>query len=320
MINLQTNFGGGKTHSMLALWHLAAGRPLADFPQDVQEVLAASGYLATSEDSPVVRRVALVGNHLAPTGSTKPDGTQVNTMWGELAWQLDGRAGYDVVAEADRSRTHPGEALHTLLEKYSPAVILIDEWVAHARVLVGREDLAGGTFDTQFTFAQSLTEAVKATPGVLLAISIPASDNADDTRAGSAEEVGGEALRRLQNVVRRAADQWQPASDEESYKIVRRRLFVEPDADALAAIRRTARGFRDFYIHNSSDLPSAVRESEYEDRIRRSYPIHPELFERLYEDWSTLERFQRTRGVLRPPRGRTRRAPDRQPRDRGSRR
>lgn len=303
VVNLQTNFGGGKTHSMLALWHLASGRPLTDYPQAVQEVLADNGY-PTSSDTPLrANRAALVGNHLAPTGSVKPDGTRVNTMWGELAWQLGGRAAYDIVAEADRTSTHSGAALHTLLERYAPAVILVDEWVAYARQLFDREDLPAGTFDTQFTFAQSLTEAVKLTPGVLVAISIPASYDADDQQAANAEEVGGEngraALSRLQNVVRRVADQWQPASALESYEIVRRRLFREPDAEALTAIRRTARAFHDYYVKQAADFPREVRESDYEDRIRRSYPIHPELFERLYEDWSTLDRFQRTRGVLR---------------------
>ncbi len=65
------------------------------------------------------------------------------------------------MAKADADRTTPGEALHDLLAKYAPAVILVDEWVAYARSLLGRDDLAGGTFDDQFTFAQSLTEATK---------------------------------------------------------------------------------------------------------------------------------------------------------------
>lgn len=89
---------------------------------------------------------------------------RVNTSWGELAWQLGGKQAYDIVARADR--THPGDALHDLLSRHAPAVILIDEWVAYARSLVGRDDLAGGTFDDQFTLAQSLTEAVKGTSGV----------------------------------------------------------------------------------------------------------------------------------------------------------
>ena len=302
VINLQTNFGGGKTHSMLALWHLASGTPPGDYPQDVQDMLAETTF---GELSGGVRRVALVGNHISPSGSPKPDGTQVNTIWGELAWQLGGQDAFAKVATADADRTPPGQALHELLSAYAPALILIDEWVAYARSLVGRDDLAGGTFDDQFTFAQSLTEAVKGTPGVLLAISIPASESGDDAQpaAGNAEEVGGahglEALQRLQNVVRRVADQWRPASSNEAYHIVRQRLFVTPDAEALVSINATARAFVEMYHRYADEFPREARDGSYEDRIKQTYPIHPELFDRLYEDWSSLERFQRTRGVLR---------------------
>ncbi|MGM0931148.1 MAG: Swt1 family HEPN domain-containing protein [Actinomycetota bacterium] len=303
VINLQTNFGGGKTHSMLSLWHLAAGLPIGSYPQDLQELLAASEYERLPSQ---VGRVAIVGNHTSPSGSIKADGTKVNTLWGELAWQLGGADAYAIVAQADSDRTPPGEALHTLLAKYAPAVILVDEWVAYARSLVVRDDLAGGTFDDQFTFAQSLTEAAKGTAGVLLAISIPASETGYDSQnaaAGSAEEVGGahglEALKRLQNVVRRVADQWRPASSDEAYHIVRQRLFTNPDAKALASIGATARSFVDMYRKYSDDFPREARDTAYENRIRQTFPIHPELFDRLYEDWSSLERFQRTRGVLR---------------------
>lgn len=302
VINLQTNFGGGKTHSMLALWHLGAGRSLGEFPQEAAELFAASGY---DKVPATVRRVAIVGNHFAPSGEHKPDGTFVRTIWGELAWQLGGPDGYALVAKADASSTPPGKALHTLLARYAPAVILIDEWVAYARSLFGREGVPGGTFDDQFTFAQALTEAVRGAPGVLLAISIPASSSGDseDVVPGSAEEVGGahglEALKRLQNVVRRVADQWRPASADEAYHIVRQRLFVNPDAGALAAIGDTARRFVDYYRKNADDFPREARDPAYEDRIKRTYPIHPELFDCLNNDWSSLERFQRTRGVLR---------------------
>lgn len=303
VVNLQTNFGGGKTHSMLALWHLASGEDASRFPQAVQELLEESGYGEIPEG---INRVALVGNHLSTSGSTKDDGTVVNTIWGELAWQLGGAEAFALVADADRDRTPPGQALHDLIENFSPALILIDEWVAYARSLVGRDDLAAGTFDDQFTFAQALTEVVKATPGAMLAISIPASetgDAADKIAAGNAEEVGGtnglEALRRLQNVVRRVADQWRPASADESYEIVRQRLFQEPDAEALASIAATAERFSELYQKHPDDFPRESKMPDYRERIRRTYPIHPELFDRLYEDWSSLERFQRTRGVLR---------------------
>lgn len=300
VINLQTNFGGGKTHSMLSLWHVAAGLPIGDFPQDTQDLLAANGYKGTR-----VNRVAIVGNHISPSGVTKPDGTQVNTIWGELAWQLGGGEAFALIAKADQDRTHPGDALHELLTKYAPAVILVDEWVAYARSLVGRDDLAGGTFDDQFTFAQSLTETAKGTSGVLLAISIPASESGDDDEivVGSAEEVGGvnglEALKRLQNVVRRVADQWRPASSDEAYHIVKQRLFKQPDAAALASIGATAKAYVEMYRKYTDDFPREARDAVYEDRIKRTYPIHPEMFDTLYEEWSSLERFQRTRGVLR---------------------
>ena len=105
-----------------------------------------------------------LGQHIAPQQpSIKEDGTKVDTLWGELAWQLGGREAFDLVAAADASGTSPGEGLHKLLAGYSPCVILVDEWVAYARQLFGKEDLVGGTFDTQFTFAQQLTEVALST-------------------------------------------------------------------------------------------------------------------------------------------------------------
>ena len=100
-------------------------------------------------------------------------------------------------------------------------------------------------------------------------------------------------------MIRRIADQWRPASPVESFEIVRQRLFEEPEADAQADIGAVARVFTDFYAQEPGRVPAGVAEPSYEERIKSAYPIHPELFDRLYQDWSTLERFQRTRGVLR---------------------
>ena len=179
--------------------------------------------------------------------------------------------------------------------------------MAYARQLYGRDDLAGGTFDTQFTFAQTLTEAVKAVPGAMLVVSIPASSARPSTeeieRGATDIEIGGingpGALARLQQVIQRIADQWRPASAVESFAIVRQRLFDEAGASAQADIAAVARVFTDFYARNRAEFPAGVAEPSYEERIRAAYPVHPELFDRLYQDWSTLDRFQRTRGVLR---------------------
>ncbi len=153
--------------------------------------------------------------------------------------------------------------------------------------------VVGGHFDTQFTFAQALTEAAASVPNVVVLVSIPASDI----------EVGGdkgqEALARLRNVVRRNSAQWKPAEDDESFEIVRRRLF-EPMTPENARVRDgVIKAFCDYYRENEADFPSEVADGDYRRRMELSYPIHPELFDRLYKDWSTLDRFQRTRGVLR---------------------
>ena len=306
VVQLQTNFGGGKTHSMLALYHLFSGVAPRELPGG-DEVLAAAG--ADTVVSPV-RRVVLVGNKISPGNpATKPDGTVVRTLWGELAHQLGGPEAFARVRADDERATNPGDALRTLLERYGPCLVLIDEWVSYARQLHDGSDLPAGSFETQFTFAQALTEAVKVTENCLLVVSLPASDTTSAAPgAGAAEaddaEVGGlrgrEALDRLRNVVARVESPWRAASAEEGFEIVRRRLF-EPLTGPEAFKQRdvTARAFADAYRAQRMEFPSECRAPDYERRIRAAFPIHPEIFDRLYTDWSALARFQRTRGVLR---------------------
>lgn len=304
VVDLQTNFGGGKTHSMIALYHLFSGLAVTAFPQEVQELLSTAGVT----ELPSVRRAVLVGTEMSPgQPELKPDGTEVRTLWGEIAWQLGGIDGYELVAEADRTGTSPGNAMAEVFRQFGPCLILIDEWVAYARQLFETSELLpGGLFETQFSFAQTLADAAISVPGVLLVVSLPVSD--DPARPGSAPigseaEVGGvagqEAARRLGNVIARTETAWRPASAEESFEIVRRRLF-EPIATELVKYRdATAQTFMEFYRTQAAEFPAECREPGYIDKIKRSYPIHPELFARLYEDWSALEGFQRTRGVLR---------------------
>ena len=314
VVQLQTNFGGGKTHSLLALYHLFSGTALRDLPE-VDALLAEAG----ADSVPAAKRVVLVGNRISPASpTTKADGTEVRTLWGEIAWQLGGADAFRRVRADDEHATNPGDALRELLERCGPCLVLIDEWVAYARQLHEKSDLPGGTFETQFTFAQALTEAVKVTKDSLLVVSLPASHRADqdeERQSGSAEpevfragsddsEVGGvrgrEALERLRNVVARVESSWRPASAAESFEIVRRRLF-QPFEGAEAYRQRdvTARAFADLYRLHQAEFPPECRDADYEKRLRSAYPIHPEVFDRLYTDWSALPRFQRTRGVLR---------------------
>ena len=301
VVQLQTNFGGGKTHSMLALYHLFSGTASGEL-DEIDPVLQK----AEATELAAARRVVLVGNKISPGNPvTKPDGTLVRTLWGELAWQLGGKKAFARVAADDEKATSPGDALRELFNEYGPCLILIDEWVAYARQLHDQSDLPAGGFETQFSFAQVLTESAKLANNCLLVISLPASDTAGSPHTQADDvEVGGqrgrEALGRLGNVVGRIESSWRPASAEESFEIVRRRLF-EPFTDPVQFRDRdvVARAFAEFYRTQHQEFPPECRDADYEKRIKAAYPIHPEIFDRLYTDWSTLVKFQRTRGVLR---------------------
>ncbi len=308
VVQLQTNFGGGKTHSMLALYHLFSDAKVSEL-SGIDMVLLDAGL----PSPPSVNRVVLVGNRISPGSPNIKDGRPgVRTLWGELAWQLgfsaggegEARRAYERVREDDQHSTNPGDVLRDLLNEYSPSLILIDEWVAYARQLHDEGDLPAGSFETQFTFAQALSESAKLAD-CLLVVSLPASDFNDSTRVQTDDaEVGGlrgrAALNRLRNVIGRVESSWRPASAEESFEIVRRRLF-QPITDPAHFVTRdnVARAFCDHYRTNHEEFPQECAETEYEKRLKAAYPIHPEIFERLYSDWSTLQSFQRTRGVLR---------------------
>ncbi|MCX7691950.1 MAG: DUF499 domain-containing protein, partial [Tepidimonas taiwanensis] len=206
-------------------------------------------------------------------------------------WQLGGAEGYALVAEADAAGTSPGKAvLETLLARYAPCVILIDELVAYVRQFEEGKTLTGGTFDSNLSFVQALTEALKAVPTAVLLASLPESDK----EAGS--QRGAKALEALAHYFGRVQALWKPVAAEEAFEIVRRRLFASIN-DRLA-MESVCRAFADFYIANRDDFPQETQESRYFERLKHAYPIHPEVFDRLYEDWSTLDNFQRTRGVL----------------------
>ncbi|UYN95212.1 MAG: DUF499 domain-containing protein [Enhydrobacter sp.] len=300
VVQLQTNFGGGKTHSMLALYHLFGGAAPGELV-GIDAVLADAGVKA----APKARRVVLVGNKVSPGNPvTKPDGTVVRTLWGELAYQLGGKKAFARIARDDEKATSPGDVLRELFVEHGPCLVLIDEWVAYARQLHDQGDLPGGNFETQFSFAQALTESAKLANNCLLVVSLPASDTAGSPHTQADDvEVGGirgrEALDRLRNVVGRLESSWRPATAEEGFEIVRRRLF-EPIAGELFKQRDvTARAFAELYRTQSDQFPPECRSADYEKRIQAAFPIHPEIFDRLYTDWSTLVKFQRTRGVLR---------------------
>jgi predicted AAA+ superfamily ATPase len=290
VVELQTNFGGGKTHSLLALYHMVGGMS-ADELLGLDQLLGEAGLEVPKQ----VNRAVLVGTSRGPQDvKTVEDGTEIRTTWGDLAWQLGGKEAFDMVAEQDKSGVAPGsELLEKLFTTYSPCLILIDEWVAYLRNIYGVDGLPSGSFDANLSFVQALTEAVKPVEGALLVASLPAAQS----EAGGSG--GQEALTRLKQTFSRVESPWLPASQEESYEIVRRRLFQEIDGSLGHHKDNTVKQFMKLYRETQDSFPQVASSSDYERKMAKSYPIHPELFDQLYQTWSSIENFQRTRGILR---------------------
>ena len=290
VVELQTNFGGGKTHSMLALYHMAGETPCENL-SGLDQLLSKNKLIVPES----VHRAVIVGTSRSPQEVVKiSENVSYQTTWGEMAWQLGGIEAYELIKENDKSGIAPGSSiLKQIFEKTSPNLILIDEWVAYLRQIYNTSNLHSGTFDSNLSFVQSLTEAVKSSPNTLLVAALPESD----IEVGG--EGGKEALARLKQTFSRVESSWLPATQEESYEIVRRRLFKEISGDRFAQRDATVMSFTKFYRDNPNDFPKGSGDENYRNQMEKSYPIHPELFDKLYSNWGSLERFQRTRGVLR---------------------
>ncbi len=287
VVQLQTAFGGGKTHTMLAVYHVAKGAVDPRSMPGIEDILNK----AQVAQLPKANIAVLDGVKVSPSQPKKRGKIGIRTLWGELAWQLGGEAGYEMVKDADAAGTSPGkETLTALIRQYAPCVILIDELVAYIRQFEEGHSYTGGTFDSNLTFIQALTEAMKAVPNATLLASLPESAK----EAGS--QRGQMALQSLEHYFARVQALWKPVATEEAFEIVRRRLFN--DITNSKGVEDVCRSYADYYVKNAADFPQETQESRYLQRLITAYPIHPEVFDRLYEDWSTLDNFQRTRGVL----------------------
>jgi hypothetical protein len=283
VIGLQTNFGGGKTHTMLALLHLVRSADPSTL-QGVAPILGADGPALKG-----AKAVAFSGSDKGPDVPLIYAGSRpVRTVWGYLAWRLAGGEGLELIAGAEEAGTNPGgEALEKVLNAAGgPVLVLLDEIVAYVK------QLEGARYEANLAFFQSLTEAASRVPRALIVGSLPESE----------DEVGGdrgrETLARLEKLFGRVQSSWQAAQGAETYAIVRRRLFQELDAAGEKARDKTVEAYRRLYQQNKKDFPPGVDEASYAALMREAYPVHPMLFDKLAQEWGSLDRFQRTRGVL----------------------
>ena len=283
-IGLQTNFGGGKTHTLLSLFHMAN---IGDLTRS--ETLSSVRETLGRDELPDVRTAVFSGVDKGPDQPLEDAaGRSIRTLWGYVAWHLGGEEGLALVAAAEEAGTSPGaETMQKVLELTGkPSLVLLDELVVYIRQL--REE----RFEAHLSFLQSLTEAAIQVPNALIVASLPASD----VEAGS--EGGREALRRLEALFGRVQSAWEPAQGSETYAVVRRRLFQEIDEKGTRERNRSIEAFSRTYRDQENDFPVDCGKPAYREAMRESYPIHPLVFDTLAETWGPLEGFQRTRGVL----------------------
>lgn len=303
VIQIETPFGGGKTHTLLALYHLACdGAVLARRPE-----VAAILHEAGLSDVPKVRVATFYGTDPSVVLTHKhADGIETQTLWGQIAYQLGGPEGYALMRRADEAQVAPGaDALRELLAGGPAKLILMDELVNY--IVAAAAITVGGTTlkDQTISFLQQLTQAVAQTPRTLLLLTIPSSQT----------EIYGQAAKDLQQDVFAAASQVSevvgriqtvrtPVQGDDIYEVLRRRLLEQPANEAarverITKARQIATAYGEMYRASPNDFPQEVQEPAYVERMVRAYPFHPDIVRILYERWGTLPDFQRTRGALR---------------------
>lgn len=289
VLSLQTGFGGGKTHTLISLYHICKWGKKSVSSSYVSDLLNYTG----SPDFETAR-IAVFTNATndAANGRTTSDGIHIQTIWGELAYQIGGADAYEIVRKNDEQLIAPAGLFKRVLEQNSPALVLIDELadycVKAAARTVGNSSLA----DQTISFMQELTEAVSATNHCVAVITLPASPQ----EVGNTSEAQS-ILNSLQKRVSRVGADTQPVADDEIYEVIRRRLFEEiGDPKMIDAV---ASKYLDFYQKYKGELPPYASKSEFKQRIIKSYPFHPELIDIFRIRWASHHDFQRTRGVLR---------------------
>ena len=300
IISLQTAFGGGKTHTLVALWHLAKHAVrLANSPHAEGLRSAVGGPMPDG-----VRGVAVFTNQTcdATQGRTVESGVRLRTLWGELAYQLgaslpkeQARVLYERVRANDETQRVPQGLFVDILKAASPCLILLDELadycVGAAAVPVGDTTLA----DQTVSFIQQLTDAAQQVPGSVVVATLPASKY-----EVAQSEKGQEAFMTLEKRFQRSGADVKPVADEEIYEVVRARLFesVAPESDPRYPAK-VADAYQAMYASHAGEVPSEAGKGPYRDLIERAYPFHPLLIDALYTRWGSHPDFQRTRGVLR---------------------
>ncbi|MDR2172171.1 MAG: DUF499 domain-containing protein, partial [Planctomycetaceae bacterium] len=286
VFNMSTQFGGGKTHALTLLYHLANEGLAAKKFNGVQSLLQDAGLL----NVPASLCAVFVGTEfdsITGRGSGADGDPKRKTPWGEIAWQIAGQDGFEKVAQHDDKILAPaGDVLDKIFPQDKPALILMDEIMN----FISRSD---EKHSKQFyNFLQNLSEFARSRSNIVLAVSVPASE----IEMHEKDQANFERIKKLLNRLGKAVIM---SVESETSEIIRRRLF-EWDGDLLKKnIKDTAKSYAEWIGQHKNQLPGWFPIDEAAQQFEATYPFHPTVISVFERKWQAIQRFQRTRGILR---------------------
>ena len=288
IFRLDTSYGGGKTHGLIALIHAANGmKGVANVAEFVDPKFVPSGK---------IRIAAFDGENADPAnGRSMGEGVLAHSPWGELAYSLAGMTGYERIRKSDETHTAPGA--ETLAELFGgePCLILLDELSVYLRKARNLQGAAAG--EQLSAFLTSLFKAVESNPRVSLVYTLAIGKDGKAGDAYSAENVFiADKMAEAESISARKATLLNPTEDHETVQVLLRRLFVKIDAPKAGPV---IEAYRALWLANKGILPPDANHPGTIDAARNSYPLHPEVLETLTTKTATLQNFQRVRGMLR---------------------
>jgi hypothetical protein len=288
VISLQTGFGGGKTHTLISLYHLAkAGKDKIN-SAIIEELYQTIGYPKFQQANVSV----FTNTTNDPVQGREIEGINIRTLWGEIAWQLGGKKAYDIIRENDQQQTAPKGLFIKVLELCKPALILVDELADYCISASGVEVGASTLSDQTISFIQELSESIARTDQCMLIATLPASV----VEVGNSQRAA-DILTSLTSRLGRIGADTKPVADEEIFDVIRRRLFENLGDDNIR--QQVVSEYMQYYQELMDELPGEAIGQQYKELMLRSYPFHPELINIFRKRWAANHDFQRTRGVLR---------------------
>jgi hypothetical protein len=288
IFRLDTTYGGGKTHALIALAHAANG---------LQGVQNAEEFLSPEHIPQGHVRVAAFDGENADPNNGRPleDGIRAYTPWGEIAYFLAGAKGYELVRRSDESHGAPGAETIQQLFGDEPTLILIDELSVYLRKLAqGSAREAGGQLTA---FLTALFKAVESTPRAAVVYTLAVGKQRVATDAYREEnQYIADAMAEAEAVSARKATLLDPTEEDETVRVLVRRLFEQVDEEKAAKVVAC---YRDLWTRHREWLPEDSLGEQRVNAFASGYPFHPELIETLRNKTATLNNFQRVRGMLR---------------------